>query len=72
MVMPPQPGSAGQKRQQVVVALLVVVGAAKGRTRTWRGSSGVTSRLIAPPLPEASQPSNTQQTGGPRATVPSA
>ena len=34
-------------------------------TRTWRGSSGATSRLIAPPLPEASQPSNSASTGGP-------
>ena len=41
------------------------VGAAIEATRTWRGSSGSTSRLIAPPLPDASQPSNTTQNGGP-------
>ena len=63
--MPPQPGMDGQKRQRKWWRFSSKVGAANCVTRTWRGSSGATSRLIAPPLPDASQPSNTMQSGGP-------
>ena len=52
-------------------------GAAPGRsaprtasTLTCRGSSGPVSRRIAPPLPDASQPSNTTHSGGPSAPSP--
>ena len=65
MVMPPHPGSGGQKRHKKWWRSSSGVGAAKGATCTWRGSSGSTSRLIAPPFPAASQPSKTMQTGGP-------
>ena len=47
------------------------VGAAYCFTRTWRGSSFATSRLIAPPLPLASQPSSTTHSGGPSRGSPS-
>ena len=57
--IPPQPGSAGQKRHRSGGASRRSVGAANCTTRTWRGSSAATSRLIAPPLPLASQPSKT-------------
>ena len=63
--MPPQPGSAGQKRHSQWWRFSSGVGAANCLTRTWRGSSGASRRLIAPPLPDASQPSNTTHSGGP-------
>src|SRR3954471_11243591 len=63
--MPPQPGSAGQKRQRKWCRNSSRVGAANWATRTWRGSSGSTRLLMHPPLPDASHPSNTTQTGGP-------
>ena len=49
--IPPSPGSAGQKRHRKWWRFSSGVGAANCATRTWRGSSGSTSRLIAPPLP---------------------
>ncbi len=64
-LIPPQPGSAGQKRPRKWWRFSSSVGAANWATRTWRGSSGATRRLIAPPLPEASQPSKTTLSGGP-------
>src|SRR5271170_2147422 len=63
--MPPQPGSAGQNRRRKWWRFSSWVGAPNCATRTCRGSSGATSRLIAPPLPDASHPSNRTQTGGP-------
>ncbi len=66
MVMPPHPGNGGQKRHRKWWRSSSGVGAANGATCTCRGSSGSTSRLMAPPLPAASQPSKTTQTGGPR------
>src|ERR1044072_333955 len=69
-VIPPQPGREGHKRQRKWWRFSSGVGAANWATRTWRGSSGATRRLIAPPLPEASQPSKTTQTGGPISFAP--
>ena len=63
--IPPQPGSDGQNRQRKWCRFSSWVGAAKEATRTCRGSSGAVSRLMQPPLPEASQPSKTTQSGGP-------
>ena len=63
--IPPQPGRAELNRSRKWWRFSSAVGAAYEATRTWRGSSGVTSRRIAPPLPEASQPSNSASTGGP-------
>ena len=54
----PSPAARGQKRQRKWWRFSSGVGAANWTTRTWRGSIGATSRLIAPPLPDASQPSN--------------
>src|SRR3954447_8916299 len=69
--IPPQPGSTGKKRHRKWWRFSSWVGAANDATRTWRGSSGATRRLIAPPLPEASQPSNSTHTGGPSRPSPS-
>ena len=66
----PSPGSDGQNRQRKWWRFSSWVGAANWTTRTCRGSSGATSRLIAPPLPEASQPSKATQTGGPSSPPP--
>ena len=55
-------GQRGPEAPEEVVALLVVGRRGEGATRTWRGSRSATSRLIAPPLPDASQPSNTAHT----------
>src|SRR3954471_13806104 len=62
--MPPQPGSTGQNRQRKWCRFSSKVGAANWATRTCRGSSSPTRRLIAPPLPEASQPSKRTHSGG--------
>ena len=62
--MPPQPGSTGQNRHRKWCRFSSYVGAANCATRTCRGSRWSTSRLMAPPLPEASQPSNTTHSGG--------
>src|SRR6476659_5724329 len=63
--MPPQPGSDRENRDRKWWRFSSDVGAANCTTRTCRGSSGATSRLIAPPFPDASQPSKTTQSGGP-------
>ena len=58
--MPPQPGQRGPEAPAASGgASRRSVGAANCATRTWRGSRPATSRLIAPPLPLASQPSKT-------------
>src|SRR5215212_6719951 len=71
IAMPPQPGSAGQKRHSQGWRSSSGVGAAYCLTRTWRGSSLAIRRLMAPPLPLASHPSSTTQSGGPSRSSPS-
>ena len=68
--MPPQPGSTGQKRHRKWCRFSSWVGAANWATRTCRESSSSTSRWIAPPLPEASQPSKSTSSGGPSSPGP--
>src|SRR4051812_39885491 len=67
---PPQPGSLGKKRQRKWCRFSSEFGAEKAATLTCRWSSCATSRLIAPPFPDASQPSNSISTGGPRRPSP--
>ena len=67
--MPPHPGSEGQNRQRKWWRFSRSVGAANAATVTCRGSSAAVSRRMAPPLPEASQPSKTTDTGGPSSAV---
>ena len=60
---PPSPGSAGKAPQEMVPLLVRRRSAPNWDTRTWRGSSRRHTRLIAPPLPAASQPSKTMRHG---------
>src|SRR5262249_14998587 len=68
--IPPHPGRAAQKRQTKWLRRSSSVGAANWAPRTSRESSGATSRLIAPPLTDAPQPSHATSSARPGPAAP--
>ena len=60
----------GRESPQEVVALLPLTRRGELRTVTCRASSGAVRRRIAPPFPDASQPSKTIASGGPSRPLP--